>query len=56
MKVYKSEIKDGLGEVIQSNSIAFCSEATPYSPTEFDMSSFKAVAENKNQLDSTYTS
>jgi hypothetical protein len=54
MKVYKSEIKDGLGEVIQSNSIAFCSEATPYSPTEFDMSSFKAVAENKNQLDLYY--
>ena len=54
MNIYKSEIKDGISGLIQNNSIAFCSEAIPYAPTELDMTNFKAVAENKNQLDLYY--
>ena len=49
MHVYRAEIKDGIGDIVQkSNSIAFCSEVTPYSPTEVEINqikSIKAVAE-----------
>ena len=57
MQIFKSEIKDGLGDKIQNNSIAFCSEATPYIPTEIDINnckSIKAIAENKDQMDLYY--
>ena len=57
MQIFKSEIKDGLADKIQNNSIAFCSEATPYIPTEVDIDnckSIKAIAENKDQMDLYY--
>jgi hypothetical protein len=54
MNIFKSEIKDGIGHLIQNNSIAFCSEAIPCLPTEIDASAFKTIAENKNQMDLYY--
>lgn len=54
MNIFKSEIKDGIAHLIQNNSIAFCSEAVPCDPKEIDMSAFKAIAENKNQMDLYY--
>lgn len=57
MHIFKSEIKAGLADKIQNNSIAFCSEATPYIPTEVDINScksIKAIAENKDQMDLYY--
>lgn len=54
MNIFKSELKDGIAHLIQNNSIAFCSEAVPCDPKEIDMSAFKAIAENKNQMDLYY--
>jgi hypothetical protein len=55
MNIFKSEIKDGIGHLIQNNSIAFCAEATPCSPSDItDMTAFKTIAENKNQMDLYY--
>lgn len=49
MHVFKAEIKDGIGELIAtSNSIAFCAEALPYTPTELEINhtkEMKAIAE-----------
>ena len=55
MQIFKSEIKDGIAELVKSNaSIAFCSEAIPYTPTENDFTTCKAIAENQNQIDLYY--
>ena len=57
MQIFKAEIKDGLGDKIKANSIAFCSEASPYTPTEIDINhskNIKAIAENKDQVDLYY--
>lgn len=55
MQIFKSEIKDGIAELVKSNaSIAFCSEAVPYTPTENDFTTCKAIAENQNQIDLYY--
>jgi hypothetical protein len=55
MNIFKSEIKDGIAELVKSNaSIAFCSEASPYIPTQVEINSCKAFAENKDQIDLYY--
>lgn len=55
MNIFKSEIKDGIAELVKSNaSIAFCSEASPYIPTQLEINSCKAFAENKDQIDLYY--
>lgn len=55
MKIYKAEIKDGIGELVQaSSSIAICSEVSPYTPTDVDIQITKAIAENVNQQDLYY--
>jgi hypothetical protein len=55
MKIYKAEIKDGIGELVQSNaSIAMYSEVESYIPTQKDLQVCKAIAENKNQVDLYY--
>jgi chemotaxis protein histidine kinase CheA len=57
MKIFNAEIKAGIADKIQNNSIAFCSEVIPYTPTEIDINScrsIKAIAENKNQMDLYY--
>ena len=55
MQIFKAEIKDGIGELVKSSaSIAFCSEATPYTPTANDFTACKAIAENQNQVDLYY--
>ena len=54
MNIFKSEIKDGIANLIQNNSIAFCSEASPYLPTQVEINSCKAFAENKDQIDLYY--
>ena len=55
MKVYKSEIKDGIGELVKaSSSIAICSEVSPYIPTDIDIQTTKAIAENVDQQDLYY--
>jgi hypothetical protein len=57
MQIFKAEIKAGIADKIKNNSIAFCSEVIPYTPTETDINnckSIKAVAENKNQMDLYY--
>jgi len=55
MKIFKAEAKDGLANKIQNNTIAFCTEAVPYTPTEIELNkvnAIKAIAENKDhQLD-----
>ena len=49
MHVFKAEIRDGLGEIVaKSNSVAFCAEAIPYTPTKIEadhISHMKAIAE-----------
>jgi len=49
MHVFKAEIKDGIGKAVaESNSIAFCSEVIPYTPTEVEVNqvkNIKAIAE-----------
>ena len=57
MKIYKSELQDGLGEVLQANNtLAWCSVATNYEPVIPTKSSAieKLIAENENQLDLYY--
>lgn len=54
MNIFKSEIKDGIANLIQNNSIAFCSEASPYLPTQVEINNCKAFAENKDQIDLYY--
>jgi hypothetical protein len=55
MQIFSSEIKDGIGELVKSSaSIAFCSEAVPYSPEANDFITCKAIAENQNQVDLYY--
>ena len=55
MKVYKAEIKDGIGELVKaSSSIAICSEVSPYTPTDLDIQTTKAIAENVDQQDLYY--
>jgi hypothetical protein len=51
--VYKSEIEDGLKEKISSSlSVSSCAELEIVNP--FEISEFKAIAENKDQLDLYY--
>jgi hypothetical protein len=49
MHVFKSEIKDGIGDLVsKSNSVAFCAEITKYSPDESEINkikNIKAIAE-----------
>ena len=55
MQIFSSEIKDGIGELVKSSaSIAFCSEAVPYTPEANDFITCKAIAENQNQVDLYY--
>lgn len=57
MQVFRSEIKAGLGDLLQNNAIAFCSEITPYSPSENEINqvkNIKAIAETNNQMDLYY--
>tara|TARA_Y100000296_G_scaffold21208_1_gene25114 strand:+ start:11008 stop:12444 length:1437 start_codon:yes stop_codon:yes gene_type:complete len=57
MKIYKSELQDGLGELLQANNtLAWCSVATNYEPVMPTKSSAieKLIAENENQLDLYY--
>jgi hypothetical protein len=55
MQIFSSEIKDGIGELVKSSaSIAFCSEAIPYTPKVNDFITCKAIAENQNQVDLYY--
>ena len=55
MQIFSSEIKDGIGELVKSSaSIAFCSEAMPYTPEANDFITCKAIAENQNQVDLYY--
>jgi hypothetical protein len=44
MHVFKAEAKDGIGDLVaNSNSIAFCAEAIPYTPTEVEVNQAKAI-------------
>jgi len=55
MQIFKSEIKDGIGELVKSSAaIAFCSQAMPYIPNEKEIVLSKAIAENANQVDLYY--
>jgi len=55
MQIFKSEIKDGIGELVKSSdAIAFCSQAMPYIPNEKEIVLSKAIAENANQIDLYY--
>lgn len=55
MKIYKTEVKDGIAELVLANSsIAICSEVSPYSPTDIDIQTTKAIAENIDQQDLYY--
>ena len=57
MKIYKSEIKDGLQDVLLSNNtLAWCAVAEGYSPSTANESSAinKLIAENQDQLDLYY--
>ena len=57
MKIYKSEIKDGLQDVLLSNNtLAWCSVAEGYNPSTVNESSAinKLIAENQDQLDLYY--
>lgn len=57
MRIYKAEIRDGIGEIVQkSNSIAFCADVIPYTPSEVelgtikDMKAIAAAAPSVNDL------
>ena len=57
MKIYKSEIKDGLQDVLLSNNtLAWCAVAEGYNPSTTHKSSTidKLIAENQDQLDLYY--
>lgn len=58
MQIFKSEVKAGLADKIKNNTIAFCSEVIPYTPTEVEISevkNIKAIAEAKDgQMDLYY--
>ena len=57
MKIYKSEIKDGLQDVLLSNNtLAWCAVAEGYNPSTTQKSSTinKLIAENQDQLDLYY--
>lgn len=55
MQIFKSEIKDGIGELVKSSAaIAFCSQAMPYIPNEKEIVLSKAIADNANQVDLYY--
>ena len=55
MQIFKSEIKDGIAELVKSSaSVAFYSEALPYVPNDKEIVLSKAIAENANQIDLYY--
>jgi hypothetical protein len=58
MHVFKAEIKDGIGNLVEkSNSVAFFSEVIPYSPDEIELNkikSNKAVAEATPSVNDLY--
>jgi len=58
MHIYKAEIKDGIADIVaKSNSIAFCAEVIPYTPTEIEadyVSHIKAVAEASPSINDLY--
>jgi len=44
MHVYKTEAKDGIGDLVaNSNSIAICAEVSIYTPTDSDLNKFKTI-------------
>lgn len=57
MKIYKDELKAGLGDIIQNNSIAFCSEVSTYLPNESELNlcrDIKAIADVSPNMDLFY--
>jgi hypothetical protein len=57
MKIYKDELKAGLGDIIQNNSIAFCSELSTYLPNESELNlckNIKAIADVSPNMDLFY--
>lgn len=59
MKIYESEIKDGLGDLLSStNSVAYCGVAKCFNPSEEQQKSMKIMAsegsEDKDQIDLFY--
>lgn len=54
MKIYKAEAKAGLADKLQNNTVAYCHEVVPYTPTAQDIVKTKAIAENQNQVDLYY--
>ena len=62
MKIYESEINDGIGELVKSTaSVAYCSQATTFKGQQFSEKlasamenteiAEKILAENKDQID-----
>jgi hypothetical protein len=57
MKIYKDELKAGLGDIIKNNSIAFCSEVSTYLPNENELNlckNIKAIADIAPNMDLFY--